>query len=171
MMRLPNVRPIGLALIALVLLVRVPAFETSGHAQLHPYGEWAAVPFNAAHYTANAGTWTVESGDVLLYRYMLIGKTLWIALNVQATTTSAGMGNELRIQLPGGLQAINKEFTGPLPFISGGGIGPTRGYVVTRDGGSGGANKIALFKSDSSAWPDSRTNDLGVRFVAALEVQ
>jgi hypothetical protein len=65
-----------------------------------PMGEWIAVPFNASDFTAASGTWTVVAGDVITFRYMLIGKTMFIALYLKGNVSTATA--ELRIRIPGG---------------------------------------------------------------------
>jgi len=64
-------------------------------------GEWSAVPFNAADFTASVGTWTVEAADIITFRYTLIGKTMIVSLYIQ-TTAISGAPTELRIKIPAG---------------------------------------------------------------------
>lgn len=61
--------------------------------------EWTATTFSAGHYVATAGTWTVASGDVVVNRYKLIGKTLFWQVNVQ-TSTISGSPITLNVTLP-----------------------------------------------------------------------
>ena len=69
----------------------------------HPQGVWTAVPFNAADFTAAAGTWTVIAGDVITFRYTLVGKIMFVALYVRGNvSTTTG---ELRVKIPGGYTA------------------------------------------------------------------
>lgn len=125
-----------------------------------PLGEWIDIPFNAADFVATAGTWTV--GSALLHAYTLIGQTCLYAFNVQGTSLT-GAGSELQITLP--VSAANKEFTG-VTFI-GGDNGPALGFCATRDAGSGGTNKIGLFRGSVAAWVNS-VNNTGVRGVIAF---
>lgn len=64
------------------------------------YGAWTDVTFAAGNFTASAGTWTLTSGDQILFRYMIIDKSLWMNFELRTTSTSAGMTTELRIALP-----------------------------------------------------------------------
>ena len=67
-----------------------------------PMGHWIDVPFNAANFTATAGTWTVTAGNVLMNAYTLIGKTLYWVILIAASSVSATTP-DLRITLPAGL--------------------------------------------------------------------
>jgi len=70
-----------------------------------PMGEWVTPPYAASDYGASAGTWTVEAVDVSVFRYMLIGKTMYVQLRLLNTAMSAGMGTQLSLKIPGGLTA------------------------------------------------------------------
>jgi len=129
--------------------------------------QWTPVPFAAGNFTANSGTWTVASGDQTLYSYTLTGKVLVLQLTLVDTTTSSGMGSQLRVKLPAGLSAASAAFTGPL-FTSGNIT--EAGKIVTLDSGSGGATNLALQRAGGSNWPSSITNDIDVRGMIALEV-
>ena len=75
---------------------------------------WQDVTFAAGNFTANSGTWTVASADQKLYQFIKIGQFLMVSFFLEDTTTSSGMGNELRIQLPKGMKAATTTYTGPL---------------------------------------------------------
>lgn len=72
-------------------------------------GEWQDVTYNGANFTASAGTWTVDVGDQILFRYMLIGKTMWIAYEFDTTSVSA-TPSQLRFAIPGGFTAAKDSF-------------------------------------------------------------
>lgn len=61
--------------------------------------EWTEVAFDAGNFTGT--TWTVESGDVLVNRYKVVGKTLFWNLDV-ASSTIADAPTFLRVTIPGG---------------------------------------------------------------------
>lgn len=69
-----------------------------------PMGHWTTYPYSAGLFSANAGSWIVEAGDVQLLMYMLVGKTIWLAFNLVTTTVTASP-TELYIVLPLGLSA------------------------------------------------------------------
>ena len=67
-----------------------------------PPGAWTQLGYNGAVYSAASGTWTVEAGDFLYYRYVVIGKTVIFCFGVQTSTTSAATA-DVRIALPAGI--------------------------------------------------------------------
>lgn len=69
-----------------------------------PMGEWIPVPYNAGDFTAITGTWTVDAADVLLFAYMLLGKTLFVTFNLQTTSVSA-TPTSLYLKIPGNFLA------------------------------------------------------------------
>lgn len=67
----------------------------------HNQGTWIDIPFDAANFTASAGTWTLTSGDQIVLRYKIDENTFY--LNFFLTTTSvSNLGALLRITLPNG---------------------------------------------------------------------
>jgi len=73
-----------------------------------PTGVWTAVPYNAADYSASGGgTWTVEAGDITMFRYALVSpKTMIVAINFNNTAV-AGTVNYVTIKIPGGASCPN----------------------------------------------------------------
>jgi hypothetical protein len=70
---------------------------------------WQSVTFNAAHYTGSGGmTWTVASGNVAVFRYMLIGKTMFVMGVFNTTSVTAPLGTMLKVRIPGGYTAANQ---------------------------------------------------------------
>ena len=116
---------------------------------------WRTTPFLAGNFTANSGTWTVASADQKLYQFIKMGQFVTINFFLEDTTTSSGMGNELRIQIPKGLSATATTFTGPLIIK---GSVDTEGYITT-----GGTNKLYCYRTDHAAWPSSVTNNVDIR--------
>jgi len=54
----------------------------------HEQGAWITPTFSAANFTASAGTWTVDAGDVLTDMYRLSGRTLHWQFAVATTSVS-----------------------------------------------------------------------------------
>ncbi|ANS04443.1 hypothetical protein [uncultured Mediterranean phage] len=129
--------------------------------------QWKPVPYLAGNFTANSGTWTVEAADHTLYQYTLTGKVLVVQFTLVNTTSSSGMGSQLRIALPAGLKAASASYTGTL--FTAGDISEA-GKILTLDSGTGGANLLSLQRAAGSNWPSSVTNDLDIRGMIALEV-
>ena len=87
-------------------LVTVAQFNTQLRDNLlaiFPAGpSWSAVTYASGNFTASAGTWTVSSGDVSAFRYVEIGKTMHVSLNLQTTTIATTAPAELRVTVPNG---------------------------------------------------------------------
>jgi hypothetical protein len=64
-------------------------------------GAWNAVAYNAANFTASAGTWTVDVGDQLEYTYSIINKKMTLRYSLNATDVS-NAGVTLKLAIPGG---------------------------------------------------------------------
>lgn len=63
---------------------------------------WTAVTYAAGNHTGSGTlTWTVASGDQVVYAYIVIGKTLTLSWHI-TTSTVAGTGTELRLAVPVG---------------------------------------------------------------------
>jgi len=122
---------------------------------------WYNMPFDADNFTANSGTWTVASADQKLLRFIKVGQFMTINLFLEDTSTSSGMGNELRIQIPRGIKASSTLFTGPLTIR---GSVDTEGYMTT-----GGTDKLYCYRTDHAAWPSSITDNVDIRGVISFQ--
>lgn len=62
------------------------------------------IAFDAANFTASgAMTWTVGSGDVVTYAYVVSGDVMTLFFNLSATSVGGTPSTQLRIALPAGL--------------------------------------------------------------------
>lgn len=129
----------------------------------HVQGAWIIPTFAAGDYTASAGTWTVGSGDITSFKYLLNGRTLHVAWWIDTTTTSAGMGTDLRITLPGGYTA---NATIVIPTQTGDNNVAAIGLAIT---GAGQAY-ITLRLINSAAWASGITNLTYMRGEITTEV-
>jgi hypothetical protein len=147
---------------------RLNAFLTEGHddegALLPP--EWVSVPYDARNFHTDSGTWTVEAADQLLFKYLLVGKVMTVAFNF-ANTTLSGVGNELRVRIPGGKLARNQEWTG---FVYAFGTTEAIAVCVTRLETSGGSENLSIQRIPVAAWPNS-TNAQVLRGAITFETQ
>jgi len=96
------------------VLARVAADETvSGvydfsnglkeHGRTPKVGEWTDVAFNAGDFTGSGSmTWTVASGDVGEFAYMVVGKTMFVRFYLNNTTVGGTPAAYLKIAIPGG---------------------------------------------------------------------
>ena len=126
---------------------------------------WLDVPFASGSFTASAGTWTVASGDVNLYRYITVDQMMLIEFALENTTTGSGMGTDLYIATPGFVSAQNTYNTG---FFAAQGNIDEVGMISTRSGAN--ATSLVLTRADGSSWPSSVTDDLDIRGMIVLEL-
>jgi hypothetical protein len=122
-----------------------------------PMGHWIDVPYNAANFTANTGSWTVSSGNAFTYAYCLIGKTLILSCYIGGSSTS-GSPTELRVALPGGFTASRYQKTTGA-FYDGGGY--AIGHITNQ------ATFVACYKVPVSAFG---TTGVEVYFTFPLRV-
>jgi hypothetical protein len=77
-------------------------------------GAWVPIPFNAANFTSDSGTWTVAAGNVSNLGYLVIGKLMLLGFSISGTTV-AGAPVFLRIKLPTGFSGSASPYA-PNPF-------------------------------------------------------
>lgn len=92
----------------------------------HEQGPWVTPTYAAGDYTASSGTFTVDAGDVLSNAYVLKGRTLTWAFQLDSASVSATPAS-LRIKIPGG-------FT----------LGPNR-VIASLSGNDNGAGAVPCF--------------------------
>lgn len=61
--------------------------------------------FNATDFTADIGNWTLTSGDLVSFRYLLHGRTMTVSVHILESTLS-GAPNDLQIKVPLGLAIV-----------------------------------------------------------------
>ena len=124
-------------------------------------GEWVGVTYAGGDFTASTGTWTVDSGDVGRWSYMLIGKSMFVSFRFLTTSTSA-TPTTLKIAIPGGFTA-----TGTTNFAFSYNANGTAGVGY---GSVSGSTTIDLYRDMiNTAWP-LLTNTLGVTGSACFQV-
>lgn len=101
----------------------------------YPAVQFSDVAFAAANFGATGSmTWTVDSGDVVTFRYAVWGNLLFIWLNLQTTTVGGTVaGQQLTVKIPGGFTA--KKTTG-VPGLAGPNGGSLEVFNVTTTAGS-----------------------------------
>jgi hypothetical protein len=147
--------------IRLLWLTANTAFERIDRRRL----VWQEVPFAAGNFTASAGTWTVASGDVSLYRFIFADRMMLIEFAFVNTTTSSGMGTDLYIPMPLNLSAQNALNTG---FCITAGTITEVDYISTRSGAN--ATSLALLRTAGTSWPSSVTDNLDIRGAVVVEI-
>jgi len=72
-----------------------------------PIGDWIAVPYAAANYTADNGVWNVSAANVIYHSYTLIGHTMTINFHIINSSVNFNPG-ELRIAMPAGYTSVGQ---------------------------------------------------------------
>jgi len=63
--------------------------------------DWTDIPYSAGIFTGEGDmTWTVEEADISALRYVVIGKTVILVVNINSTIVGGILNNALRIQVP-----------------------------------------------------------------------
>lgn len=117
------------------------------------------VAYSSGNFSATAGTWTVDSGDQLTFAYTMVMPGLMLVdCRLATTSTSAGMGTQLKITIPNGATASGTN-VGTFNLKQGA-VYETGLISVTS-----GATFIALSRQDFTAsFTSGLTNTLDARF-------
>lgn len=132
---------------------------------LNTIGEWKDQPFDATHFRGG-GTmvWTVTGADVGVFRYMVMGRTLFLNLFTDTTTISGTATTYVQVRLPGGYTAAQVSLH-PFHQVQAG-TGTVSVCQTTP-----GDPYLKLYKdaSGSGNW-SAGTDDTSVRVSIAIEV-
>jgi len=64
-------------------------------------GAWTTPGYSAGDFTCNESmTWTVEAGDVTVFAYTIVGKTMTVAFQINDSTVGGTLSNTLQIKIP-----------------------------------------------------------------------
>jgi len=111
--------------------------------------EFTAVAYGDTSFTANGGgTWTVDSGDFISYRWMRLNAKLISIKGVILNSSVAGVGTEMRISAPPGITFGGTDSFGYMFWSVDGFVTQMVGSAIARAA----SNWIALKKHDSTAW-------------------
>jgi hypothetical protein len=80
----------------------------------------AAVSYAGGNFTSDAGTWTVESGDVLSNAYVKLNRLLLWSVGLTTTSIASATPTYLKIVLPAGT-TIDKRSDGAFVYTNNGG--------------------------------------------------
>lgn len=128
---------------------------------------WASQAFNAADFSAPAGVWTVESGDVGLYRYTVVGKIMTVSFVINTSTVSA-TPTYLTLKVPGGYTVASQAENYYGVGITANNGTTTAARVTVLQGGTG----IRIYKGINTTDTYSAETDLtSVRGTITFEVQ
>jgi len=88
-------------------------------------GTWIDIPYNAADYTANTGTWTFNAAGLLTWRYCVVGRIVFFLLDLGGTHTLSAATFSLSIKLPTAVlptKSISVPMVYYLPTVNGTGL-------------------------------------------------
>lgn len=140
----------------------VGAIDTSW---LSDYVEWTAVSFTAGDFTSNGSmTWTVASGDLLVFRYKIIGKTMQINIRISGSTIGGTPDTTLMIKIPASKTAAIETF-GNLFNVSDNGVNANA--IVTA---ASGQTLLSVSRQDGANWTAS-TDNTSVAFTFQFQIQ
>jgi hypothetical protein len=130
----------------------------SGGDTFSRFSDVASVSYNSADYTADTGTWTVDSGDLLEFHCFGIGNMALVVFTIETSSISSGSATELYIALPTGFQPTTgvRCFTPIDLTVNAGTTDVGRARVIS------GANRIVVYRRDAAAFGAS-TNTTNVR--------
>lgn len=125
--------------------------------------KWSDVTYNAGRFTASSSTWTVDSADVVTYRYAVLGTKM--QLNFRVVNSDVGAGNAtLRLALPVGYAIASYSF-GVLSYNDAA-AGTDIGLIEAVPG----ARHVALYKRASGNWTSTSSDNTVVQGSIEMEV-
>jgi hypothetical protein len=128
----------------------------------HEQGAWITPTFAAGDYTASAGNWTVDSGDVTTFKYRLSGRELSILFRIETTDVSTTPSTLNRV-IPGSFTATSTVL-GILYYEDAGGAGAAGNVAVLASG------TTLLFGKFSGTWSATSSDNTRVIGQVSIEV-
>jgi hypothetical protein len=116
-------------------------------------GAWTNVTFSAGDFAGGpSGTWTVGSGDVTVFKYVEIGKTMLVSFVILTSTVASGP-TRLRFAIPNGRTCVGIHYS-TIVYSDNGTVG--YGYAVADANIH--TDNFFCQKVDASAWAASTNN-------------
>jgi len=117
-----------------------------------PVGSWVDVAYASVNFSGSAPmVWTVPSGAQITYAYAVVGRIVFVQLNLGGTSVSVAAGTPLNVTLPSGLLPIRN--TDGIFFAIDNGAGVTGRYrIVAND------PTLRLYRVDGANWAVSPSN-------------
>lgn len=146
----------------------VELFYTDGKWQIiKDSTAWINVVFSAGDFSAlGGGTWTVASGDVSVFKYKIIGKTMFVTCGI-ATSTIASNPIFLTVKIPNSKVSKNSALGGVL-FYDDGTTSYQGGFATVP--ASGTTINLALIGGPTTVFTNG-TDDQIVSFTAIFEIE
>ena len=117
-----------------------------------PLGEMIPVPYLAANFTGSGTmTWTVDGADVNNLAYAVIGKLMFLAFNISATSVGGALSSALQIAIPGHAQS-SRYGAGSYQYADNG-VAGAGAWQVSPNG-----TVLQLFNASSGNWTASANN-------------
>jgi hypothetical protein len=167
--KLANFATVGLTSLAAgsgVATFRYDATATVWRLEAHEQGAWITPAYAAGNFAAiGGGTWTVDAGDVLAYKYRLSGRTLTLSARIDTSSVTA-TAQSLTVAIPAGLtgaMAMQDAAVVMDNSVSTSDVGVAALQVAT-------PTVIQVFLKTFGNWA-AATNTTGVRFTLTFEVQ
>lgn len=136
-------------------------------------GYWTDVAYDAANFTADVGTWGVEAGDQVTYSYMMIGKTMFLAVRLLTTSPAGGPNNILSVAIPGGYVAAKAMVADSVHIDIRGGATPLGTSGTASVGVGGSVVNVANHNNGGGALVTfaNNVNQTDISFMIAFEVE
>lgn len=134
----------------------------------HSQGAWINVTYSAGDFTGNGSmTWTVDSGDLVSFQYLVVGKSLTVGLQINTSTVGGSVSNVLQVKVPGGFSALSTSYgLGHMAYADGGAF---QGGGLFQLNGAATTTLIQCLKRDISNWTLA-TNATGVSGTVTFEI-
>lgn len=128
-------------------------------------GTWTTPTYNATDFSANgAMTWTVDAGDITVYRYLEVGKTMLLTVYLRNTTIGGTLDYELRVAVPNS-RTIAYGALVPM-VVTTGAFGPETGVAIATAGNT----YIQLFRNlFGPNWGAAGSNDTYLGFSVTFQ--
>ena len=159
--------PAGLPPVTVSALDDLIAALQTWAGKIEAFGKWRDVTYSQGIYSANAGAWTVDSGDQLAHRYCVIGDVMLLHVWLSTTATGAGMGSQLRVTLPDNRRLLVPRSSAVFGTLAWDGTAASGTGVIAGDPSPDNWRIRLLRDLDGTAWPSSDT-DIDIGFTAVL---
>jgi hypothetical protein len=139
---------------------------TAGLVSALNYVPWTTPSYSAGNFTASSSmTWTVESGDVNIYEYTIIDKTMWLNCTIDASTVGGTVDYALRVAIPAS-KTLAKGFETTALCYNG-----TAWKLGIVEGGTSGTYVSVYYATseEDTKWSLS-TNGVYIRFCVVLHI-
>lgn len=130
-------------------------------------GDWILVPYVSTNFSAQGSmTWTVQSGDVLVNQYTLVGSTMCFQFEATATSVGGVADVALVLIIPGAFSAGTGTQWGTYHYVDNG----THGIGVWAAATTGTGINILFYKTDYTTNWAGAANTTEIRASGAFQL-